>query len=338
MGHGQDVFDRIRRGLSADACELGPAALRWRKRYAGHPSVFARHLEEALPLLDFVSIEVERAQLPTEFVFIPWVESGYRPGAVAAAGPSGMWQMIGSTARNHGVNIRPGYDGRLSPVESTRAALSYLKTLQGMFGDWQSIVMAYNAGEGRIRAAFRRARSREVSATQRRPHGLSNITYDYVGKLRALSCLVAEPERVGLSLPTAARFVPLVPVLADDSITRLDEFARLHGVSAAELRRLNPGYKAGRIVAGVPRLVLTPTLGRQGAAPPAQDEAPAEDLVATLEAPASAAAAGVHEVRPGDSLWKIARRYGLSVDALRRYNRLAVGAHVHPGQLLKLTP
>ena len=102
-----------------------------------------------------------------------------------------MWQMISSTARNHGVHIQPGYDGRLSPVESTRAALSYLKTLQGMFGDWQAIVMAYNAGEGRILNAFRRARSRQVSAAQRKPHGLSNITYDYVAKLQALSCLVA---------------------------------------------------------------------------------------------------------------------------------------------------
>jgi membrane-bound lytic murein transglycosylase D len=348
MGHGQAVFDRIRRGLSPDACEAGANSVRWRKRFAGHPTVFARHLEEALPMIDFVSIEVERAGLPAEFVFIPLVESWYRPAAIGAGGPAGMWQMIGSTARNHGVHIRPGYDGRLSPVESTRAALSYLKTLQGMFGDWQSIVMAYNAGEGRMRGAFRKARSREVSATRRRPHGLANVTYDYVAKLQALSCLIAEPGRAGLSLPTGARFVPVVAVLVDPSVRSLDDFARMHGVDGQQLRKLNPGFKGGRIVEGVPRLMLTPTLGRQ---------ASAIDLASVAVAPAGAPAAvstavpaveddgtgespqaQVHEVRRGDSLWKIARQYGLTVDALSRYNGLRPGATVRPGQKLRLAP
>jgi membrane-bound lytic murein transglycosylase D len=339
MGHGLEVFDRIRRGLSPNACETGASSARWRKRFAGHPAVFARHLEEALPMIDFVSIEVERSGLPAEFVFIPLVESWYRPAAIGAGGPAGMWQMIGSTARNHGVHIRPGYDGRLSPVESTRAALSYLKTLQGMFGDWQSIVMAYNAGEGRIQRAFSRARSREVSATRRRPHGLANITYDYVAKLQALSCLIAEPGRAGLSLPTGARFVPVVAVLADPSIRSLDEFARAHDVDAGTLRKLNPGFKGGRIVEGVPRLMLTPTLGRQASAADLAtlEHAPVADPVESggdVDPPRPE----IHEVRRGDSLWTIARRYGLTVDALRRFNGLRAGATVHPGQKLRLAP
>lgn len=285
MGHGQDVFDRIRRGLSPGACDTGPNGARWRKRFAGEPAVFARHLEQMLPLLDFVSIEVERSGLPAEFVFIPLVESGYRPEAVSAGGPAGMWQMIGSTARNHGIHITTGYDGRLSPVESTRAALSYLKTLQGMFGNWQAMVMAYNAGEGRMQAAFRKSRSREVSAARRRPHGLANVTYDYVGKLQALACLVAEPGRAGLSLPTGARFVPVVPVLAEEGVASLDDIARRQGVPAADLRRLNPGFRNGRLVAGVPRLVLTPTLGRQAPPEPVEDGHPGDAAALATPSP-----------------------------------------------------
>ena len=121
--------------------------------------------------------------------------------------------MIASTAKNHGVHIREGYDGRLSPVESTRAALSYLRVLQNMFGDWQAIVMAYNAGEGRMQNALRRAGSRRTNAAERRPHGLSNITYDYVDKLQALSCLVSQPQRFNLHLPVETRYEPLVPIL-----------------------------------------------------------------------------------------------------------------------------
>lgn len=350
MGRGADVFERINKGLSPGACSAGSNSNRWRKRYAGNPAAFARHLEQVLPLLDFVSVEVERSGLPSEFVFIPLVESWYKPEAIGPGGPAGMWQMISSTARNHGVHIQPGYDGRLSPVESTRAALSYLKTLQGMFGGWQAIVMAYNAGEGRIQNAFRRARSREVSAALRKPHGLSNITYDYVAKLQALSCLVSEPGRHGLSLPNASRFVPVVPLLIEADVQSLDEFARLQDQDPKQIRRLNPGFKNGRVAAGVPRLVLTPTVGWQQ---PAQDEAllasetrhpgqPVSDPTEGESSPDSSSAPPakpkVHEVRSGDSLWSIAHRYGLSIGVLRRLNKLGARAMVHPGQKLKLAP
>ncbi|MCX7042918.1 MAG: transglycosylase SLT domain-containing protein [Gammaproteobacteria bacterium] len=351
MGRGADVFERINKGLSPDACSAGSNSHRWRKRYAGNPAAFSRHLAQVLPLLDFVSMEVERSGLPSEFVFIPLVESWYKPEAMGAGGPAGMWQMISSTARNHGVHIQPGYDGRLSPVESTRAALSYLKTLQGMFGNWQAIVMAYNAGEGRIQNAFRSARSREVSAALRKPHGLSNITYDYVAKLQALSCLVSEPERNGLSLPSATQFVPVLPLLIEADVQSLDDFARQQNQDPKQIRRLNPGFKNGRVVAGVPRLVLTPTIAWQA---PVQDEAtnfdsetrhpgqPGSDPEGAMSpADPGTAAAGKpteHEVRSGDSLWSIARRYGVTIDALRRFNKLGVRTAVHPGQKLKLAP
>jgi membrane-bound lytic murein transglycosylase D len=296
MRSGQEVFARLRRGLAPNACYAGSNSARWRGRYAASPVTFSRRVQGALPLIDFVSAEVERAGLPAEFAFIPLVESWYQPGAIGANGPAGMWQMIGSTARNHGIHIRAGYDGRLSPVESTRAALSYLKVLRDMFGDWQAIVMAYNAGEGRVQNAMRRAGNRTANAAQRKPHGLSNITYDYVDKLQALSCLVLQPERHKVQLPMAARFEPLVPVLMDEQVRSLEQFAAAHGKDAVLLRKLNPGFRDGRVVAGVPRLVLSPGASQApivATVPPAQmlagNDADATTLAATT---ASAAAAG----------------------------------------------
>ena len=259
MTTGNELFKRLRGDLNPNACDAGRNSARWRERYAGHPAAFSRRVQSVLPLIDFVSVEVERAGLPAEFTFIPLVESWYNPGAIGPGGPAGMWQMIASTAKNHGIHIREGYDGRLSPVESTRAALSYLRVLKDMFGgDWQAIVMAYNAGEGRMQNAFRRAGSRRTNASERRPHGLSNITYDYVDKLQALSCLVLQPQRFGLHLPVEARYEPLVPLLMDPGIDSLEEFARVRGKDAQQLRQLNPGFRNGRVVAGVPRLVLSP--------------------------------------------------------------------------------
>src|SRR5690606_5762339 len=113
------------------------------------------------------------------------------PDARSRLGPAGMWQFIRLTARAHKVPMSSGYDGRLSPVDSTRAAVRYLKTLHGMFaGDWRLAVMAYNAGEYRVFGALRRSGQVARDADPEKLESLSGITRAYVRKLHALSCLL----------------------------------------------------------------------------------------------------------------------------------------------------
>ena len=103
--------------------------------------------------------------------------------------------MIAITARNHDVPMRKGYDGRLSPVDSTTAAVRYLKTLHGMFaGDWRLAVMAYNAGEYRVLGALKRSGQVARNAKPEQLMGLSDITQAYVRKLHALSCLMEQAD------------------------------------------------------------------------------------------------------------------------------------------------
>jgi len=45
-----------------------------------------------------------------------------------------------------------------------------------------------------------------------------------------------------------------------------------------------------------------------------------------------------HKVRAGDSLFKIGRQYGLTVQQLREYNNLKPNAKIYPGQDLNLIP
>jgi LysM repeat protein len=49
-------------------------------------------------------------------------------------------------------------------------------------------------------------------------------------------------------------------------------------------------------------------------------------------------AAHFHQVQPGETLYRISRRYGLSIEQLRTYNDLAANAAIYPGQKLKLSP
>ena len=329
---GAEVIDRMTARFSAPICVKGQQNRHWRKRYAGYPESFARQIEQILPLMGYVVEEVERKGLPGEFALLPIVESWYRPDAVGPGGPAGMWQMIASTARNHGIRIQPGYDGRLSPIESTDAALSYLVALDGMFdGEWRAMAMGYNAGEYRIIRAFRSSGDRRVSGESHLPRGLSRTTYDYVAKLHALACLFEKPERHGLVLPREARFVPLVRMTLPDGVQSLDQAAVRMGTDASQLRRLNPGYRQGRVVAGAPRDVLAPatalaSLMAAGANPE------------STPAPPAPAADSTYTVRPGDTLSRIAARHGIPLARLFSINGLNGKSVLRPGQVLRLAP
>ncbi len=333
-----DVLTRLQARLQPGACALGGEAQDWRKRYAHNPPVFGQHVLSILPLLEFVLAEAERRDLPGEFVLIPIIESWYRPAALGTGGPAGMWQMIASTARNHGVRIRAGYDGRLSPIESTHAALAYLGALQQRFGGWQATVMAYNAGEFRLLGAMQRAGSATVAAERGLPRGLSPNTNHYVHKLQALSCLLGEAQAQGLQLPLQQRLTRLRAVEVETGIASLQRVATAVGAEAASVRELNPSFRHGRIAEDAPRLVLVPlaaSVTTQAATAPAPDAPTKVDDPAASEATA-AEPARTHRVDRGDTLWAIARRYGISIDALRQLNGLGVRQALRVGQRLLL--
>ena len=329
---GAQVFNHLASRFHAPACIDGQHNQGWRKRYAAHPPRFAAQLEQTLPLLAYVAAEVDARGLPAEFALIPIVESWYRPGAVGAGGPAGLWQMVAATARHHGVDVRPGYDGRFNPAEATDAALAYLQTLQqGFDGDWRAVAMAYNAGEYRIRRAFRANGHTRASGEERLPTGLSATTYAYVAKLRALACLIAEPERHGLELPRDARFTPLRRVELPAGVRGLDQAAHWLGTDAAALRKLNPAFAAGRpLPEGAGRVLLVPDtpLVRQrlAAGPPEPSSLP------------PAPGPRRHEIRPGDTLSAIAARYGVPLKQLYALNGMDARSILRPGRWLRIDP
>jgi membrane-bound lytic murein transglycosylase D len=257
---GRDVYESFRAGLADPQCPGGSSA-RWRQHFANAPRRMASESDDVLPLFGYVVDAVREANLPTEYALIPFVESGYKPGARSKGGPAGLWQFIALTARNHDVPVRGGYDGRLSPVDSTRAAVRYLKTLHGMFaGDWRLAVMAYNAGEYRVLGALRRSGQNARNAKPETLAGLSPITHAYVQKLRALSCLLEQADDRdewlrALDRPIAALQARELPA----GVATLEAWAKAEGLDAAQLRRMNPAFEGGRIArGGAPLRVLAP--------------------------------------------------------------------------------
>jgi membrane-bound lytic murein transglycosylase D len=336
---GAVVFNRLNNNFSGPICNDNKAVNLWKKRYAGNPKAFSNHLAEILPLLDYVSGEVERRKLPAEFALIPIIESWYQANAVGAGGPSGLWQMIGSTAKNHGVKIQAGYDGRFSVVDSTDAALSYLATLQGMFKDWQRAVMGYNAGEFRILRAIRSSGNKS-EGQDHWPYGLSPITYAYIAKLQALSCLISQPEKNNLTLPNSTEFTPLTAILVSKNLVSLESIAKKYRLDSVELGENNPAYNRGKISTHAPRKILMPA----DLAARSSEELPKNTTVNESEPdPEGHITTGViplessHVVKSGETLWSIAKLYGVNLNNLRKFNGLGRNAILRIGQTLKLS-
>jgi membrane-bound lytic murein transglycosylase D len=359
--NGRDIYAEFRAGLADPTCDTH-SSQRWRDLYANAPARMASPGSDVLPLFGYVVDALRDANLPTEFALIPFVESGYRPDARSAGGPAGLWQMIAVTARDHHVPMRAGYDGRLSPVDSTQAAVRYLKTLHGMFaGDWRLAVMAYNAGEYRVFGALRRSGQVARSADPEKLTSLSGISQAYVRKLHALSCLLDQADDRDAWLQALDRPVPVLQAITLPAGTQdLSAWSAINGRDETLIERLNPAFPHGRVAdMGRPPQILAPVAlsGTVPAEPAiASTRAPSTPVVARDDAvstadvamhavrakPAAAMASSsstvphTHTVSRGESPWTIARRYKLQVADLLSRNALTAHAVLRPGMVLQI--
>ncbi len=335
--NGHQIFANFREGLAMSQCDAEATSPRWRRQFAHAPARLGNVEDDALPLFGYVVDELRAAGLPTEFALIPFVESGYRPGARNASGPAGLWQFIATTARNHRVPMESGYDGRLSAVDSTRAAVRYLKTLHGMFGgDWRLAVMAYNAGEYRILQALRRGGMNAQNARPAELPGLSPITYAYVEKLHALACVLEQAEQEPELMAALDRPVPILRDHALPAGATLAEWSARNALEPARIARLNPALSGRRPGARVLAPALPPQLAANDTDATSAITTASPPSVSTTAAPAATGSDGRrHTVRSGESAWSIARRYGIPVKALLARNNLDANTVLKPGQVLR---
>lgn len=328
---------RLRARLQPLECNTDATTTRWIERYAAPHARLGERLGNVLPLLDFVERELAARELPAEFALIPLIESDYRADAVGRGGPLGMWQLMAATARAHGASIDPRRDARLSALESTFAALDHLQKLMQRFGDWRLAAMAFNAGEARIaKAAAKRAASRSNDGPL--PPGLPATTIQYIAKLQALNCLIAQPTAYRLSLPEQAPDRILVSVALPPTAHSVAAIAVALGVDEATLRRLN-GFKRAQVSVNGARRVLVPQPSQNALEALAQlHESPLHMNVLVPQAQDAQERPPIasHTVRSGESLWTIARRYELRIVDLQRINGLDPKAVLRIGQVLRL--
>ncbi|SCZ63552.1 lytic transglycosylase [Thiohalomonas denitrificans] len=308
-GPPENLWDRLRSGYRLPAIEHAhiDADINW---YASHQSYLDRVAERAEPYLHMVVESIEERDMPTEIALLPVVESAFQPFAYSHGRAAGLWQFVPATGHRFGLQQNWWYDGRRDVAEATRAALDYLEFLHQKFdGDWLLALAAYNSGEGTVGKAIRRNRQ------QGKPIdffslNLPDETRGYVPRLLAISRVVADPERHGVTLKPISNTPYLARVDVGSQID-LDLVAELAELPIEDVYRYNPGFNRWATAPDGPHKLLLPLEKSESFLAKLKDYPANERLTWTR-----------HRIRSGENLGKIAQHYKTTVNLIQQVNDL----------------
>jgi membrane-bound lytic murein transglycosylase D len=275
--------------------------------------------------------------LPDELVFTAMIESGFNPVAVSRAGAKGLWQFMAPTARRYGLRIDEWLDERLDPEKSTVAAARHLLDLYAVFGSWNLVQAAYNAGEMRVLEAIRAMGTSDFWKLRSGPV-LRDETKNFVPAIKAATIIAKEPERYGFVVPPAE---PLsYEIVSVPPGTSLGKIATSASLPLEELERLNPELKLKQTPPDGPYALKVPVESARSVRAALERDSMARPPLAvtvhTLDARGATGPSAVHVVQPQETVAAIARRYGVTVADLTRWNNLGPTGRIRPGERLRI--
>lgn len=285
---------------------------------------------------------IEKEGIPIELKYLPVIESAMNPDAVSRAGAVGLWQIMLPTARGLGLEINTLVDERRDPVRSSEAAARYLRELYDIYKDWSLAIAAYNCGPGNVNKALRRAGDDARKDFWAIYPYLPRETRGYVPCFIAATYVMNYYNKHNISPALAKK-----PIVTDSvHVSRRVHFQQIADIlklPVEQLQVLNPQYRKQEIP-GTPerpwplvlpanqtyayimsedaiaahnadlyarRDVVEPATGMEGR--PATVDGQEGEWVVTEDVK-------WHKVRRNETMASIAKRYGVSLKSLKRWN------------------
>ncbi|MGA1868353.1 MAG: LysM peptidoglycan-binding domain-containing protein [bacterium] len=264
--------------------------------------------------------ELRKAGLPVRLSWLPLIESGFLVRALSRSRALGLWQFIPSTGYKFGLKRNHWIDERMDPVKSTRAAIEYLTQLHHTFGDWTTVLAAYNCGEGRVLRVIRDQHINYLDNFWDLYSNLPSETARYVPRLMAALHLIENPEKYGLELPPLENSLAFKEITVNKQV-QLSDLAHKIGISPRELALMNPEL----------RHKVTPDSEYLLKVPFDKEEIAFAQLETIPAWQPPKPEFVYHRIRKGETLSHIAKQYGTSIkniakaNNIRRYNWLTIG-------------
>ncbi|MGA8018488.1 MAG: LysM peptidoglycan-binding domain-containing protein [Desulfobacterales bacterium] len=268
---------------------------------------------------------LHEAGLPTELSWLPLIESGFKVNALSKARALGLWQFIPSTGYKFGLSRDKYIDERLDPDKATAGAIAYLKELHQIFGDWTTVLAAYNCGEGRVLRVIREQNVNYLDNFWDLYERLPYETARYVPRFLATLYIIENKDRYGLNdiqLDSPSEYEEI-------EITRqvhLKNVAVSIGVTEVQMSALNPELRYK--IAPPDKYLLKVPAGTGDVLTAKLDSIP--------ESKPPTRAVVYHRVRRGETLSTIARKYRVHVNSIMRANNLRRSNYIVAGRLLKI--
>ncbi|MEW5909796.1 MAG: LysM peptidoglycan-binding domain-containing protein, partial [Thermodesulfobacteriota bacterium] len=265
------------------------------------------------------------AGLPPELSWMPLIESGFKVNALSTARALGLWQFIPSTGYKYGLKRTMHIDERMDPVKATQAAIAYLKELHQMFGDWATVLAAYNCGEHRVLRVIREQNVNYLDNFWDLYERLPRETARYVPRFLATLHMVNHPEKYGLN--TVSPDPPLsYETVSISKQIHLNDIAKKISVSDSTMKYLNPELRH-QIIPGDQYPLRIP-LGMRETLTAVLDEIPISGpprLEYTY-----------HRIKKGETLSSIAKKYHASVATISNINKIRGQRGLSVGKILKI--
>jgi membrane-bound lytic murein transglycosylase D len=266
--------------------------------------------------------------VPLDIMYLAQVESLFKTNALSRAMAKGIWQFGKGTAVRYGLKVNSYIDERSDPEKSTLAAAKYLNDLYGMFKDWNLVLAAYNWGEGKVLKLMDRSGLNDFWELMDLRRNFPAETQNHVPLIMASIILARNPDKYGL--PSDLESTLEYSKLPISKPVDLRAAARILNVSLEDLKQLNPALRGLSTPPAYPDFQLnvpagsTPEMHMKIAALPEVKIRPQTEM------------ASRHKIQSGDTLDKIARKYGISVAALKSANRISSPNSLKAGTWIRI--
>ena len=286
---------------------------------------------------------LDEYNLPHELKYLAIIESALNPRAVSRCKATGLWQFMYNTAKLYNVEMNSFVDDRRDPIKSSYLAARYLRDLYTIYNDWQLVLAAYNCGPGNVNKAIKRSGGKTsfweiYSYLPKETRGYVPAFISAVYTMNYYSAHKIYPRQIEMPHFTDT-------ILVYKSLN-LQQVADVMSLPIEQLKELNPQYKNDVIPAStagyplrLPSTVSTTFIQLEDSIFNYKKDAyfpPVKNfpMAALNKAKTPEGAIKLsYKVKKGDNLFKISTKYNVSVDDLKRWNKIRKNA-VIPGKYL----